>query len=145
MLDNRSLPPMFELRCEHTWRVFHLWLRFITFWGRSAHLAYQVHKSGRKTPIIIIIHWENAIVLRFLLPRSMIYVREKRIIPSEHEQRSCVTTLVSGVSELLDQKHLKPLLHALTDIKHLSTNSTKQTFMLDFFLVIYSVISVEKK
>jgi len=37
------------------WRVFHLWVRFITFGGRSAHLADHVHKSGRKTLIIIII------------------------------------------------------------------------------------------
>jgi len=35
--------------------VFHLWLHFITFGGRSAHLAYHVHKGGRKTSIIIII------------------------------------------------------------------------------------------
>ena len=31
------------------WFIF---LTFITFGGRSAHLAYRVHKSGRKTPII---------------------------------------------------------------------------------------------
>ena len=37
------------------WRLFHLWLRFITFGGRPAHLAYRVHKSGRKTSIITII------------------------------------------------------------------------------------------
>ena len=35
----------------------------------------------------------------------------------------------------LTNKHLKPLLDALTDIKHLSTNSAKQTSMLDYFLV----------
>ena len=29
-------------------------IRLITLGGRSAHLAYHVHKSGRKTPIIII-------------------------------------------------------------------------------------------
>ena len=34
--------------------MFHLRFR-ITFGGRPAHLAYQVHKSGRKTSIIIII------------------------------------------------------------------------------------------
>ena len=32
-LDHRSLPPEFESRCGHTWRVFHLWLRFIIFGG----------------------------------------------------------------------------------------------------------------
>ena len=45
--DHRSLPPEFESRCGHIWRAFHLRLRFIT------DLAYRVHKSGCKTPIII--------------------------------------------------------------------------------------------
>jgi len=58
MLDHRSLPPMFEYRRGHIWRLFRLWLRLITFGGRSAHLAYLVHKSGRKTSIIIIICYE---------------------------------------------------------------------------------------
>jgi len=53
VLDHRSLPPMLESRRGHIWRLFHLRLRFITFGGRSAHLAYYVHKSGRKTSIII--------------------------------------------------------------------------------------------
>jgi len=52
VLDYRWLPPVFESRREHIRSLFHLRLRFITFWGRSAHLAYHVHKSGRKTPII---------------------------------------------------------------------------------------------
>ena len=51
-LDHRSLPPEFESRSGHIWRLFHLWLCFITFGGRSAHLAYHMHKSGRKTSII---------------------------------------------------------------------------------------------
>ena len=46
MVDHKSLPPEFESWCGHIWRVFHLWLCFITFGGRSAHLAYNVHKSG---------------------------------------------------------------------------------------------------
>jgi hypothetical protein len=53
-LDHRSLPHEFESRRRHSWTVFHLWLRFITFGDRSAHLAYNVHKSGRKTSIIAI-------------------------------------------------------------------------------------------
>ena len=53
--DHRSLPPVFESRRGHIWRLLHLWLRFITFGGRSAHLAYHVRKSGRKKSIIIII------------------------------------------------------------------------------------------
>jgi len=52
-LDHRALPPEFESRRGHIWKVFHLWLCFITFGGRSAHLAYQVHESGHKTQIII--------------------------------------------------------------------------------------------
>jgi len=47
-LDHISQPPEFESRREHIWRVFHLWLRFITFGGRSAHLAYRVHKVAVK-------------------------------------------------------------------------------------------------
>ena len=54
-LDHISLPPGFESRRGHTWKVFHLWFRFITFGCRSAHLAYLVQKSARKTSIIIII------------------------------------------------------------------------------------------
>ena len=53
VLDHRSLPPVFESRRGHIWRLFRLWLRLITFGGRSADLAYLVHKSGRKTSIII--------------------------------------------------------------------------------------------
>ena len=37
------------------WKVFHFLLLFITFGGHSAHLVYLVHKSGRKTSIIITI------------------------------------------------------------------------------------------
>ena len=47
-LDHRSLPLQFESRRGHIWRVVQLWLHFVTFRGRSAHLAYHVHKSGRK-------------------------------------------------------------------------------------------------
>ena len=46
VLDYRSLPPVFESRCGHIWRLFHLWLCYIIFWGRSAHLAYHVYKIG---------------------------------------------------------------------------------------------------
>ena len=53
VLDHRSLPPVFESRCGHIWRLFHLWLRFITVGGHSAHLSCHVDKSGRKTSIII--------------------------------------------------------------------------------------------
>ena len=59
VLDHRLLPPVFESWRGHIWRLFHLWLRFITFGGRSAHLAYHAHKSGHKTSIIIIIYMES--------------------------------------------------------------------------------------
>ena len=55
VLGHRSLPPGFESRYGFTWRLFHLWFRFIIFGCPSAHLAYHLHKSGRKTPTIIII------------------------------------------------------------------------------------------
>ena len=53
-LDHRSLPFGFESQHGHIWRVFHLWLGFITLESCLAHLAYHVHKSGRKTSIIVI-------------------------------------------------------------------------------------------
>jgi len=48
--DHKSLLPGFESRRGHMSRMFH-----IDFGGRSAHLAYNVHKSGRKISIIITI------------------------------------------------------------------------------------------
>ena len=66
LLDHRSLPPVFESWRGHIWRLFHLWPHFITFGGHSAHLAYHVHKSGRKTSIIIIWH---SCMQSFLLSR----------------------------------------------------------------------------
>ena len=54
VLDHRSLPPVFEYRRGHIWRLFHLWLiTSVTLGGRSAHLANPVYKSGHKTSIII--------------------------------------------------------------------------------------------
>ena len=67
VLDYRSLPPVFESRGGHICRLFRLWLCIITSGGRSAHLAYLVHKSGCKTSIIIIIlsekKWGNGLNL----------------------------------------------------------------------------------
>ena len=51
LLDYKPLPAMFESRHGHIWGLFHLRFHFITFGGNSAHLAYLVHKSGRKTSI----------------------------------------------------------------------------------------------
>ena len=51
VLDHISLPLVFESRRGHIWRLFRLWLRLITFGGRSAHLSFLVHKHGCKTSI----------------------------------------------------------------------------------------------
>jgi len=64
VLDHRSLPPVFVSQRGHIWRVFHLRLRFITIGGRSVHLAYRVHKSGHKTPIIINLRMILAVYLK---------------------------------------------------------------------------------
>ena len=61
-LDHRSLPREFKSRHGHLWRVFHLWVRFITFGSCSTHLAYHVYKSGHKTSIIIIHNVGTAII-----------------------------------------------------------------------------------
>jgi len=78
-LDHISLPPGFESQRWHIWRVFHLWLRFVTFGSRSAHLAYHVYKSGRKTSIIIIK------VMNDILQRNIndkVVIRSQRIMCS---------------------------------------------------------------
>ena len=61
VLDHRSLPPQFESHYGHIWRVFHLWIRFIILGGRSAHLAFHVHKGGRKTPVVILVRDFNLV------------------------------------------------------------------------------------
>ena len=66
VLDHRSLPPVFKSWRGHIWRLFRLSLRLITFGGRSAHLAYLVHKSGRKTSIIIN---QSIIIIQHATPR----------------------------------------------------------------------------
>ena len=59
VLDHRSLPPVFKSWHGHIWRLFHLWLCFITFGGCLAHLAYCVHRSVHKTSIIICAWLQN--------------------------------------------------------------------------------------
>ena len=49
-LDHISLPSEFESWRVHSWRMFHLWLRFITVGGRPFSL--QCAQNWRKTPII---------------------------------------------------------------------------------------------
>ena len=46
-------------------KVFHFWLRFFTFGGRSAHLAYHMHKNSHKTPIITMIRTTCSIKIVF--------------------------------------------------------------------------------
>jgi len=70
-LNHRSLPPEFKSRHRHIWRVFHLWLRFITFGDCSAHLAYHVPKSGRKPSINL---YDCMIVLVMYMIVLVIYV-----------------------------------------------------------------------
>ena len=77
VLDYRSPPPVFESRRGHIWRLFRLSLRLITFGGRSAHLAYLVHKRGHKTSIIIIIiiyAWYNSFLFQYI--RSSVYEQD---------------------------------------------------------------------
>jgi len=50
-LEHRSLPHKFKSWHCHIWKVFHLWLRFLTFGSHLDHLAYLVHKSDHKTSI----------------------------------------------------------------------------------------------
>ena len=49
VVGHRSIATGFKPRPGYVRRVFHLSLRLVTFGGRSAHLAYLVHKSGCKT------------------------------------------------------------------------------------------------
>jgi len=49
-----TLTPLFELQLGYIWTLFRHSLRPITFGSRSAHLAYRVHKSGRKTVAFIL-------------------------------------------------------------------------------------------
>ena len=70
--------PEFESRYGHIWRMFHLWLRFITVGVRSAHLVHHVHKSGRKTLLVIII---DGTVYYFLLILRLDFYLEDYICP----------------------------------------------------------------
>ena len=53
-----------NLAVKNIWRVFHFWLRFITFGSHSAHLDLLVHKSGFKHQSII-----NHLVINMKYPR----------------------------------------------------------------------------
>ena len=111
VLDHRSLPPVFESRRGHIWRLFRLLLRLIIFGGRSAQLAYLMHKSGRKTSIIIIYQhvWR-------LVPSSRsttctiamyhdFYLRVPWLLPS-----SCTTTFTIAMYHEFYHHHVPRLL-----------------------------------
>ena len=62
-LDHRSLPPELEHNRGHIWRVFHLWLCFITFGGRTPHLTRQsglLHQAIKNRPLIPIHNWSSS-------------------------------------------------------------------------------------
>jgi len=46
-----------NLNQQICWRKICTYILHITFGGRSAHLAYYVHRNGHKTSIIIILDW----------------------------------------------------------------------------------------
>jgi len=56
----------YQINKLHICRGAPPWSSLITFGGRSAHLAYLVHKSGRKTSIIITSIYVAA--LHFMIP-----------------------------------------------------------------------------
>ena len=74
VLDHRSLPPVFESRRGPIWTLFRLSLRLITFGGRSAHLAYLVHKSSRKTSIINHHHHHLRPIINNRLSHILLYL-----------------------------------------------------------------------
>jgi len=77
-LDNRSRSPEFESRRGHTWRVFHLWLRFIIFGGRLPHLAYRLRKTGYK---LLIINQSSSCWCLISEPRTNVYHTSRLVLP----------------------------------------------------------------
>ena len=69
-LDHRSLSLELEFRLGHIWRVFYLWLPFITFGGPSAHLAYHMHTGVCKTSIKH--HKQNLIVRTWCMSKCQL-------------------------------------------------------------------------
>ena len=89
-LNHRSLPPEFESWRGHIWRVFPIWLRFITFRGRSAHLAYHVHKGSCKTsiichkreyiiPVLFQLHWLRVCYISYQATSCLIILNLKQV------------------------------------------------------------------
>jgi len=61
---HRSIAPGFKPRLWYVRTLFHHSLGVINAGGRSAHLAYREHKSGRKTSTFTFL----TICLRFIYP-----------------------------------------------------------------------------
>ena len=51
--DHRSMPPEFESRRWHIWRVFHLWLRFITSGGAPPWSNGSVLDHRSPPPVLV--------------------------------------------------------------------------------------------
>ena len=73
-------------RRRHIWKLFHLWLRFITLGGCSDHLAYDVHKCGLETSFIIIIIITNTHKIWALHAEDAIPIIWKKLINSAAHQ-----------------------------------------------------------
>ena len=102
-LDHISLPPEFEPRLGHNWRMFHLWLRFITFEDRFAHLAYLVHKCGRETSItilrLVVESWPSVLILSTSNSCSRSELRTRNVY--------------SQCSSSIDQRDFMRFIHAM--------------------------------
>jgi len=109
VLDHRLLPPVFESQRGNIWRLFHLWLRFITFGGHSAQLAYHVHKSGRKTSIIIINH-HNSKVLASSAKCQFTFIIRKLVYNKLYTTKTCLIRCDVLVPATLNQNKSRWLL-----------------------------------
>ena len=98
VLYHRSLPPEFEPRRGHIWGVFHLSLRFITFVARSAHLAYHVHKTGRKTSIIILLLLHEVLNPSYSHWCAFI-IWNKMVLPTAATTTTITTTTTTTISK----------------------------------------------
>ena len=94
VLDHRSLPPVFESRRGHIWRLFHLPLRLITFGSRSAHLAYPVHESAVKHQSSSTIKTSIIIDVLFLHLTWFYYLLENNISLAVRTMWWCLAELI---------------------------------------------------
>jgi len=112
----------------HIWRLFRLWLRLITFGSRSAHLAYHVHKSGRKTSIIINHHQ----IMETKISESSGCLNHERL----ETTNKCVHKRKSRSLNLR-----KPTLNILRDLPYLSSHSfAPLSFLKTVWLVFRTML-----